>query len=137
MLLEGRSRNINSRRRKQIINIRICPIISILTLHRMRMQGYCDVYKWIILKRTSPEVKCLHPTLPRREMCKSSVSNVIYHKFSHGAAFYTLNGKNVMLEFSINYRDFSVKSNLIISLFQTVKLSLSISLFQKNRIFVK
>ena len=25
----------------------------------------------------------------------SSVSNVIYHKFSHGAAFYTLNGKNV------------------------------------------
>ena len=28
-------------------------------------------------------------------------SNVIYHKFSHGAAFYTFNGKNVnaMLEF--------------------------------------
>ena len=23
----------------------------------MRMQGYCDVYKWTILKRTSPEVK--------------------------------------------------------------------------------
>ena len=35
-----------------------------------------------------------------REMCTSSVSNVIYHKFSHGTAFYTLNGKNVnvMLE---------------------------------------
>ena len=33
-------------------------------------------------------------------MCTSSISNVIYHKFSHGAAFYTLNGKNVnvMLE---------------------------------------
>ena len=33
-------------------------------------------------------------------MCTLSVSNVIYHKFSHGAAFYTLNGKNVnvMLE---------------------------------------
>ena len=33
-------------------------------------------------------------------MCSSSFSNVIYHKFSHGAAFYTLNGKkvNVMLE---------------------------------------
>ena len=28
-------------------------------------------------------------------MCTSGVSNVIYHKFSHGAAFYTLNGKNV------------------------------------------
>ena len=34
-------------------------------------------------------------------MCMLSVSNVIYHKLSHGAAFYTLNGKNVnvMLEF--------------------------------------
>ena len=37
-------------------------------------------------------------------MCTLSVSNVIYHKFSHGAAFYTLNGKNVnvMLEFEIS-----------------------------------
>ena len=36
-------------------------------------------------------------------MCTLSVSNVIYHKFSHGAAFYTLNGKNVniMLELEI------------------------------------
>ena len=64
------------------------------------MQGYCDVYNRTILKRTSPEVKCLHPTSSRREMCTSSVRNVINHKFSHGAAFYTLNGKNVnvMLE---------------------------------------
>ena len=78
---------------------------DIITLYRMRMQGYCDVYKWTILKRTSPEVECLHPTSSRREMCTSSVSNVIYHKFSHGAAFYTLNGKNVnvMLEFMINH----------------------------------
>ena len=69
----------------------------------MRMQGYCDIYKWTILKRTSPEVKCLHLTSSRREMCTSSVSNVIYHTFSHGAAFYTLNGKNVnvMLEYII------------------------------------
>ena len=38
-------------------------------------------------------------------MCTSSVSSVIYHKFSHGAAFYTLNGKNVnvMLEYAILY----------------------------------
>ena len=69
------------------------------------MQGYCVVYKWTILKRTSPEVKCLHPTSSRREISTSSVSNVIYHKFSHGLAFYTLNGKNVnvMLEFMINH----------------------------------
>ena len=69
------------------------------------MQGYCDVYKWTILKRTSPGVKCLHPTSSRREMCTSSVSNVIYHTFSHGAAFYTLNGNNVnvMLECLLKY----------------------------------
>ena len=36
-------------------------------------------------------------------MCTLSVSNVIYHTFSHGAAFYTVNGKNVnvMLECTI------------------------------------
>ena len=70
------------------------------------MQGYCDVYKRTILKRTSPEVKGLHPKPSRREMCTSSVSNEIYHKFSHGAAFYMLNGKNVnvMLESSVKYR---------------------------------
>ena len=36
-------------------------------------------------------------------MCTLSISNVIYHKFSHGAAFYILNGKNVnvMLEYDI------------------------------------
>ena len=39
--------------------------------------------------------------------------------------------EDFLLYFSMNYRDFSVKSKLIISLFQTVKLSLSISLFQK------
>ena len=70
------------------------------------MQGYCGVYKRTILKQTSPEVKCLHLTSSRREMCTSSVSNVIYHKFSHGAAFYTLNGKNVyvMLEYTFEPR---------------------------------
>ena len=49
--------------------------------------------------------KCLHPTSSKRELCTLSVSNVIYHKFSHGAAFYTLNGKNVnvMLELGNNF----------------------------------
>ena len=44
---------------------------------------------------------------------------------------YYINKTQFLLYFSMNYRDFSVKSKLIISLFQTVKLSLSISLFQK------
>ena len=130
MLLEGRSRNINARRRKpSCINIRrsarqhvlisdnspVREIISILTLYRMRMQGYCDVYKWTILKRTSPEVKCLHLTSSRREMCTSSVGNVIYHKFSHDTAFYTLNGKsvNVMLELRLSMTGMLDIRNLI------------------------
>ena len=81
------------------------------------MQGYCDVYKWTILKRKSPEVKCLHLTSSRRKMCTPSVSNVIYHKFSHGAAFYTLNGKNVnvMLKLVIIYR-FSMMHTIFILL---------------------
>ena len=71
----------------------------------------------------SPEVKCLHPTSSRREMCTLSVSNVIYHKFSHGAALYTLNGKNVnvMLEYLL----FQVTNLLLqvkILLFQVVNL---------------
>ena len=70
----------------------------------MRMQGYCDVYKWTILKQMSPEVKCLHPTSSRCEMCTLRVSNVIYHEFSHGAAFYMLNGKNINVMLEYNYK---------------------------------
>ena len=40
--------------------------------------------------------------------------------------------EDILFYFSMNYRVFSVKSKLIISLFQTVKLSISISLFQKT-----
>ena len=85
----------------------------------MRMQGDCDVYKWTVLKRTSPEVKCLHPPSSRHEMCTLSVSNVIYHKFSHSAAFYSLNGKNVnvMLEFLLKHvRSFALQ--MFLALFQ-------------------
>lgn len=37
----------------------------------------------------------------RARMCTSGVGNVIYHNFSHGAAFYKLSGKyvNVVLEY--------------------------------------
>ena len=81
------------------------------------MQGYCDVYKWTILKRTSPEVKCLHPTSSRREICTSSVRYVIYHNFLHGAAFYAPNGNNVnvMLEFTM-------KEGIILSLLEETKI---------------
>ena len=81
MLLEGRSRNINSRRRK----------------------GYCDIYKWT--RRRWPEVKLLDPTSSKYEICTLSDNDVNYHKFSHGAASNTLNGKkvNVMLKLRNNF----------------------------------
>ena len=60
------------------------------------MQGYSDVsFLRIILKRTSTEA---HAYLRRYQGAKVKhfdVSNVIYHKFSHGTVSYTLNGKNV------------------------------------------
>ena len=37
-------------------------------------------------------------------MCTSSVSNVIYHKFSQGAAFCALNGKNVNVMLELNVK---------------------------------
>ena len=56
----------------------------------------------IILKRTSIEA---HVYMRRHQDAKVKhfdVSNVVYHKFSHGAVSYTLNGENVnvMLELS-------------------------------------
>ena len=42
-------------------------------------------------------------------MCMPSVSNMIYHKFSHGATFYMLNGKNVnvVLELEIVFVNYA------------------------------
>ena len=58
----------------------------------------------IILKRTSTEA---HVYMRRHQGAKVThfdVSNVINHKFSHGAVSYTLNGENVniMLEFRLS-----------------------------------
>ena len=55
------------------------------------------------MKQTSTEA-CLHATSSMREIEHFDVSTVIYHKFSHGAVSYTLNGENVnvMLEYLFN-----------------------------------
>ena len=59
-------------------------------------------------------------------MCTLSVSNVIYHKFSHGAAFYTLNGKNVnvMLEFTVKCSKFTITSEVYLRLSYKNKLNI-------------
>ena len=67
------------------------------------MEGYCDVFLRIILKRGSTEA---HVYMRRHQGVKVEhfdVSNVIHHKFSHGGVSYTLSGKNVnvMLEYEI------------------------------------
>ena len=70
------------------------------------MQGYCDVFfVRIILKRTSTEAH-VYKLRHQGAKCKHfDVSDVIYHKFLHGAASYTLNGENanVMLEYTIRH----------------------------------
>ena len=60
-------------------------------------------FLWIILKRMSTEA---HVYMRRHQGPKVKhldVSNVIYHKFSHGTVSYMLNGVNVnvMLEYYI------------------------------------
>ena len=66
----------------------------------------------------------LFESLSERQ-CAERLSYILFIQLLDGGL------KIFLLYFSMNYRDFSVKSKLIISLFQTVKLSLSISLFQK------
>ena len=57
----------------------------------------------IILKRTSTEANVYMRCQQDAKVKHFDVNNVIYHKFSHGAVSYTLNGENVnvMLEFAL------------------------------------
>ena len=68
------------------------------------MQGYCDIFLRIILKRTSTEA---HVYMRRHQDAKVEhfdVSNVIYHKFSHGAISYTLIGENVNVTLELTFK---------------------------------
>ena len=67
------------------------------------MQRYCDIFSKDYFEADVDRSTCLHATPSKVE--HFDVSNVIYHKFSHGAVFYTLNGENVniMLEFLLKY----------------------------------
>ena len=70
------------------------------------MQRYCDgFFSTDYLKRTSIEA---HVYMRRHQGAKVEhfeVSNVIYHKFSHGTVSYALDGENVnvMLELRNNF----------------------------------
>ena len=68
------------------------------------MQGYCDIfYMDYFLKRTSTEA---HIYMRRHQGAKVEhfdASNVIYHKFSHGAISYALNGENVNVMLDLDF----------------------------------
>ena len=69
------------------------------------MQGHCDIFLRIILKRTSTEAHVHRRRHQGAKVEHFDISNVIYHKFSHDAVSYTLNGENVdvMLEFKVKF----------------------------------
>ena len=60
----------------------------------MKMHSYWDIFPRTILRRTSREA---HVYIQRHEGAKCDqcdISNIIYHKLSHEAASYKLNGEN-------------------------------------------
>ena len=59
------------------------------------------------MKRTSTEARVYMRLHQDAKVKRFDVCNVIYHKFSHGAFSFTLNGENVnvMLEFSFTFAD--------------------------------
>ena len=70
----------------------------------MKMQGYCDVFKWTLLSRTLPEVKYFTSDVIKARICTPSVSNAIYHKLSYDAASYTVGGGRVVRWCWINFQ---------------------------------
>ena len=121
MLLEGRSRNINARRRSRsaliFVSVRQHVLISDSLMVRnsyfdfnimqnenariLRCFFSTDYFEADVDRNT-----CLHATSSMREVRVEhfDVSNVIYHKFSHGGVSYTPTGENVnvILECSVN-----------------------------------
>ena len=59
-------------------------------------------FLWITLKRTSTEAHVYMRCHQGAKVEHFDASNVIYHKFSHGAVSYTLNGENVNVMLELN-----------------------------------
>ena len=63
------------------------------------------------LKRTTPEARVYMRRHQGAKVEHFDISNVIYHKFSHGAVSYTLNGDNVNVMLESVDNEVSLKSN--------------------------
>ena len=90
------------------INIRICPTTNVLISDNLPVrESYFDsniiarilrcFFLWTILKWTSIEAPVYMRCHQDAKVERFDISNVIYHKFSHNAVSYTLNGENVNL----------------------------------------
>ena len=74
------------------------------------MQGYCDIF-------SNNYFEADVNTSTRHQDAKVEhfdVSNVINHTFSHGAVSYTLNGKNIMLEFTVTEFNYTLRRRALI-----------------------
>ena len=106
MLLEGISRNINGRRQSRsaliFVSARQYALVSNTLPVRKNYfdsnivqnanKGYCDVFRRIILKRTSTEARVFIRRPDGAKFDQVDVRNEIYHKFLYGAVSYMLNG---------------------------------------------
>ena len=84
------------------------------------MQGYCDIFSKDYFEADVDRSTCLHATSLRVKADHVDVSNVIYHKFSHGAVSYTLNGENVNVMLESRHIE---QSNAVVSTRTITKLS--------------
>ena len=69
------------------------------------MQAFCDVFSTDYFEADADRRRIFTcDVIKSRKLNTFDVSNVIYHKFSHGAVSYTLNEENVnvMLELKLN-----------------------------------
>ena len=74
------------------------------------MQGYCDIFLWTILKGMSTEAHVYMHCHQGAKVEHFDVSDMIYHKFSHGAVSYTLNGENVNVMLELNLAILAVEA---------------------------
>ena len=105
--------------------------------HNLKMEMKIELHLFTLTVHFSEEMQELNSTQKRNRLRRSAVGNIERAR-SRTLKMTIVIGKYIqstkygfLLYFSMDYRDFSVKSKLIISLFQAEKLSLSISLFQK------
>ena len=77
----------------------------------------------IILKQTSTEAHVYMLRHQGVDVKHFDVSNVIYHKFSHGTVSYTLNGENVNVIIYSNTANNALASHYILVYYQLTEQS--------------